>query len=129
MKKKSIDTTIRALLLGSTLLLTACGGSSSTSATDVAEAPATAASPTLSFSQTKIFRFAWTDVTDATFYRLQENPDGITGFSRVGADIAQGTETVDLVVPLHARINAQYMLQSCNATGCIDSAASPSATA
>jgi len=91
--------------------------------TDAVEAPTTAAIPSMSFAQTKIFRFTWTDVTDATFYQLQENPDGVTGFSNVGAEIAQGTGTVDLVVPLHARVNAQYMLQSCNAAGCIDSAA------
>jgi len=83
--------------------------------------PASAAVPTLSFTQVKLFRFSWTDVADATFYRLLENPDGVSGFSPVGADIPAGTEQYDHEVPLYARVNARYILQSCNAAGCTDS--------
>jgi len=83
--------------------------------------PVTAALPILSFSAVKNFRFDWTDVSDATHYRLMENPDGVSGFLQVGSDIAQGMEGVDHVVPLYKRLNAVYILQSCNASGCIDS--------
>ncbi len=83
--------------------------------------PAAAATPSLSFAQSKVFRFSWTDEADATYYQLLENPDGASGFTQVGSDIPQGTQTFDHIVPLYARINAQYILQSCNATGCTSS--------
>ena len=57
-----------------------------------------------------------------TYYKLLENPDERSGFTQVGDDIDAGVETVDHIVPLYTRINAQYILQSCNATGCADSA-------
>jgi len=73
------------------------------------------------FTATRAFRFSWTDISDATFYRLLESADGASGFTQVGSDIAQGTQITDLVVHLYRRINAQYILQSCNAVGCTDS--------
>ncbi|MEW5251631.1 histidine kinase [Microbulbifer discodermiae] len=72
---------------------------------------------TLSFEAVKRFRFDWTDVEDATHYRLLENPDGLSGFSAVGGDVGQGTETLVLEVPLYARANAQYILQDCRGEG------------
>jgi hypothetical protein len=65
-------------------------------------------------------RFSWSDVGDATLYRLHENSDGISGFSQVGGDILSGVQTVDLSVPLFERTNASYMLWSRNDTGCND---------
>ncbi|MCF6363548.1 MAG: FG-GAP repeat protein [Gammaproteobacteria bacterium] len=91
--------------------------------TFTADVPAAAAMPALSFEPVKIFRFSWTDVDTATHYKLLENPDGKSGFTQVGEDIPQDTESIDHVVPLYARINGQYVLQSCNAAGCRDSAA------
>jgi len=90
--------------------------------TNVNEMPVAAATPALGF-ESKTFRFTWADVADATFYRLLENPDGITGFAQVSNDINQGIQAVDHIVSLYARVNAQYILQSCNAEGCSDSAA------
>jgi hypothetical protein len=87
--------------------------------TVVNSAPVTPATALLSFD-IKTFRFTWTDVSDATFYRLLENPDGVSGFSQVGTDIIQGLQTADHVVPLYKRINASYILQSCNNVGCTD---------
>ena len=84
------------------------------------DAPDTAATTTLTFD-TKTFRFAWTDVSDATYYRLLENPDGLSGYNNVSGDIPQGMQTFDHIVPLYNRINASYILQSCNANGCTDS--------
>jgi len=74
---------------------------------------------TLSFD-IKTFRFTWTDEPNATHYRLLENPDGISGYSQVGGDIPQGTETFDHIVPLYKRINASYILQSCIDVDCTD---------
>jgi len=88
--------------------------------TDVAEVPDVAATPALGLDL-KAFRFTWSDVADATFYRLLENPDGVSGFSQVGGDIPAGDEHYDHSVPLYARVNARYLLQSCNPTGCTDS--------
>ncbi len=83
--------------------------------------PASAAVPRLEYTPVKTFRFTWNDVDGATFYRLLENSDGSSGFNPVGDDIAAGTETFDHEVPLYQRLNAQYILQSCNAGGCTDS--------
>jgi len=102
------------LIVGLLLTLSACGGGNNTT-------PATAATLTLGFSAVKTFNFSWTDVSDATFYRIQEQKEVGQGFTQVGADITKGTQSNTLVVPLYARINAQYILQSCNLVGCIDS--------
>ena len=94
--------------------LAACGGGGGGSKS----APATAANPTLSFNAIKTFHFTWTDVSDATHYKLMENADGVSGFTQVGSDIPQGTESIDHVVPLYARLNGQYILLSCNGDAC-----------
>ncbi|MEQ5836246.1 FG-GAP repeat protein [Marinobacter sp. NFXS9] len=75
----------------------------------------------LSIESVKTFRFDWADVAGATEYRLLENPDGMSGFTQAGEAIEPGTETLGLTVPLYARVNAQYILQACNAGGCVDS--------
>jgi hypothetical protein len=98
----------------------ACGGGGGGGSEDEEPAPITAANPTLGFD-IKTFRFTWTDLPGSTHYRLLENPDGFSGFSQVGSDIPQGTETVDHVVPLYMRINASYILQTCNGSDCNDS--------
>ncbi len=114
-------------------VLTACGGggggggggtgvSPPPPPPPTAAAPAAAASPTLAFAATKTFVFTWTDVVDATHYKLLENPDSSSGFVQVGSDIPQGDQIFRHVVPLYLRLNAQYILQSCNPTGCTNSA-------
>ena len=112
--------------------LVACGGGGSAPSPTPAPAPApapapgpgpaTAANPTLTFNAIKTFHFTWTDVSDATHYKLMENPDGVSGFTQVGSDITQGTQNVDHVVPLYARLNGQYILQTCFGDICNDSA-------
>ena len=96
--------------------LVACGGGGAP-----APVPTTAATPTLTFNTIKTFHFTWTDVNDATHYKLLENADGVSGFVQVGSDIPQGAQSVDRIVPLFKRINASYILQSCNTIGCADS--------
>jgi len=117
----------RTLLLASIYMMGILGvvasggnGGSGGSSGDDEPAPITAANPTLGFD-IKTFRFTWTDVPGSTHYRLLENPDGFSGFSQVGSDIPQGTETVDHIVPLYMRINASYILQTCNGSDCNDS--------
>jgi hypothetical protein len=112
------------------LVISACGGGSGGSSSNsnaitelVLIEPSSAASLSLSFQQTKQFVFSWTDVGDATEYRLMENSDGSSGFTQIGDAIASGIETVSITVPLYQRVNAQYLLQSCNGSSCIDSEA------
>lgn len=85
-----------------------------------AEIPITSANPTATLD-IKTFRFTWTDVPNATHYRLLENPDGISGFSQVGSDIPPAVGIFDHYVPLHKRINAQYIFQTCFGSVCADS--------
>ena len=93
--------------------LQGCGGGSSSN-----PPPAT----TLSWSvpQTKTFHFTWSDISGETEYRLMENPDGVSGYTRV-ATIAANSTSYDLIVSLPKRVTARYILQSCNSGGCADS--------
>lgn len=114
------------ILSGMTLItLVACGGSSGSDNTElettVGPEPSDPGVPRLTLIAAKGFTFDWVDVRDASFYRLMENPDGLSGFSQVGSDIPQGIETTTIIVPLYQRFNAQYILQSCDAGGCTDS--------
>jgi len=86
----------------------------------VVEIPTVASNVRLVFEQTKLFHFEWDGVEDATFYRLFENKDGVSTNQLISGDI-RGEKIFDHKVPLYARLKAQYMLQSCNDLGCIDS--------
>lgn len=79
--------------------------------------------PSLTIEPIKQFRFDWPASDDATHYRILENPDGRSGFTDVSGDIPAGTESFVMEVALHARANAQYILQRCNSDGCSDSRA------
>lgn len=84
--------------------------------------------PSLSFEANKTFRFSWAPAANTTHYKLLENPDGASGFEQVGDDIPAAEDAtedavqVDHVVPLYARTQARYVVQSCAAGGCQDSA-------
>lgn len=99
------------------IVLTACGGSTATLT------PATAATLSMSFTPTKTFRFTWTDVSDATYYKLKEAITVGSGYTSVDDNIASTgmANSIDHVVPLYGRLNAKYILQSCNSIGCTDS--------
>ena len=108
------------------LLLAACSGGGSGSGGDGdaspnIEKPTNAALPVLSLTAAKGLTFTWTDEADASYYRVQENPDGSSGFTQVGVDIPQGNGTYTITIPLHKGLNARYILQTCNAAGCTDS--------
>lgn len=92
--------------------LAGCGGGS-------AIIPSAPSDATLQYD-IKTFRFTWTDVEDATHYKLLENSDGNTGYVQVGNDIAQGVQSFNHYVALFQRINASYILQACNSNGCVD---------
>ncbi len=67
----------------------------------------------LAFTPIKGFSFTWDNDPNADHYELLENPDGSSGFSQVGADIAAGSNNHTLIVPLYQRVSARYRLASC----------------
>ena len=69
----------------------------------------------------KNFRISWQPSAGADFYRVLENPDGLSGFSQISEDIASSMQSFDHRVALYNRVNARYMVQACNASGCVDS--------
>ena len=79
--------------------------------------PATPDTPSLSYG-VKTFTFSWSPVNEATYYRLLENPDGVSGYSPIGGDIVATTFSDALSVPLWKRLNASYVLEACNSAGC-----------
>jgi|TARA_B110000902_G_scaffold266241_2_gene353228 hypothetical protein len=112
------------IIITSFIFISACGGGggggSNAPATDTT-AISRAAALSLSFEQTKLFTFSWTDIPDATEYRLLENPDSNSGFNQVGSAIPQGTQTTSITAPLYKRFNAQYILQTCTGNACTNS--------
>lgn len=114
----STEKTMQTKLLTVATLAAMLGGCSGS---DSQAPPAVAASSVLSFAANKTFRFTWADVGDATYYQLMENPDGVSGYIQVGSNIAQGNGVANHIVPLFSRVNAQYILKSCNTFGCTSS--------
>lgn len=48
-------------------------------------------------------------------------PDSSSGFTQVGSESPRGRSVLTTWAPLYARLDAQYILQSCNTAGCTDS--------
>ena len=97
--------------------LMACGSSLGTE-TLVVTPPASAL--TMSFTPTKAFRFTWPAATGATYYNLKEAATVGSGYTLVKKTTAT---SFDHVVPLYARLNAKYILESCSDTACSTSTA------
>jgi hypothetical protein len=70
---------------------------------------------TMSFTPTKAFRFNWPAATNATYYNLYEAATIASGYSLI--ETTKET-SFDHVVPLYARLNAKYMLESCSESAC-----------
>ena len=69
----------------------------------------------------KTFRIAWQPSPDAQFYRVLENPDGVSGFTDISGELAASMTSFDHIVALYSRVNAMYVVQSCDDQGCVDS--------
>jgi len=122
----NIVSTIRCALTVLFILgLAACGGSGGGggggSSAGGGGTPPNAPVLDLLPTSVKTFHFTWADVSGETEYRLLENPDGFWGYTQI-AGIAANSVNYDLVVSLPKRINARYILQACNASGCSSSA-------
>jgi hypothetical protein len=105
--------------------LSACSSSSNT--VTKPDSP----SPSVSINAIKSYTFSWSQVADATHYKLLENADGMSGFTQVGNNIAASATNYEHIIPLYNRLNAEYILQACNSAGCSDSsmlAAAPTAS-
>jgi hypothetical protein len=70
---------------------------------------------TMSFTRTKAFSFSWLPATNATHYKLHEAVTNESPYTLINETM--GT-SFDHVVPLYARLNAKYMLQSCSDSAC-----------
>jgi len=70
----------------------------------------------------KIFRLRWQPSAGAQFYRVLENPDGVSGYQLISNDLDASAQSYDHEVALFSRFNARYIVQACNASGCVDSA-------
>jgi trimeric autotransporter adhesin len=73
----------------------------------------------LGFSPIKRFDFRWEAVADAEWYELLESPAPGEPFAPLRVDI-EG-ESLALVMPLHLRHEASYVLRACNPVGCSES--------
>ncbi len=64
--------------------------------------------------------FSWVDVDGADYYLLVENADGHSGFAQVGENIPAGTLNVTRHIAVHLVdfVNAQYIIEACNVSGC-----------
>jgi len=69
----------------------------------------------------KTFRISWQPITGIDFYRVLENPDGVSGFTQITGDLEPSTQSLDHRVALYSKVNARYIVQACNASGCVDS--------
>lgn len=73
----------------------------------------------LSFKPTKLLQFNWEAAEHAEFYRLWENPDGLSGFSQISSDLAAQSTGFQLRVPLYTRLRASYLLEACRGDQCV----------
>lgn len=120
-------TAARAAAFALAALLSACGGNGggAPSSATVAFPPAAAlTAPVLALTPTaiKAFHFSWAGVAGASEYRLLEDADGTSGYTLI-ATLPAGSTQIDHAVFLPERINARYLLQACQASACVDSAA------
>jgi hypothetical protein len=99
------------------------GGIAGANVTSVAITCAAAlpAAPTVSLGfGVKELRFTWPAVDGADFYRLSENPDGVSGYTQVATNIT--ALSYNHTIPVHRRLNASYIVDACNSAGCTASA-------
>ena len=69
----------------------------------------------------KTFRIIWQATPSANSYKVFENPDGVSGFVEISDELDANTTSLDHRVALYSRVNARYLVQSCNSQACVDS--------
>ena len=71
----------------------------------------------------KTFRITWEPREGAQSYRVFENSNGVAGFSPISDPLDTSTLSYDHRVALYLRVNASYLVETCYATGCVNSEA------
>jgi hypothetical protein len=73
----------------------------------------------IAFAPTQL-HFTWTSVIGAEFYRVMQEPDGVSAFTKVGADIAAPAVGLNLDIPVNPEDQTfvRYALDACNPIGC-----------
>src|SRR5690606_27309682 len=127
--------TLTVSLLVASVLLAACGGSyndndSSSSSSSITSSSISSSSSSSSVGNVqwpdvnvtsaapRTLTFSWTPVGGATHYKLLKNSDGSSGYVQVGEDLATTNATDHVSAHLHDWVNALYLVEACNATGC-----------
>ncbi len=101
-------------------VLFGCGGGGGSSREVERIQPPSPADLELDYKPTKTLAFTWEDQTAANHYRIYESADGVSEFVEI-ADVANGVEKFEHVVPLYARLNAKYRLDTCYDNACSES--------
>ncbi len=102
-------------------VLFGCGGGGGGSSREVERIQSpTPADLELDYKPTKTLAFTWKDQAAANRYRIYESADGVSEFVEI-ADVSNGVEKFDHVVPLYARLNAKYRLDTCYDNACSQS--------
>jgi hypothetical protein len=98
------------------------GSIASANVTNVAvRCTAPPAAPTVSLGfGVKELKFTWPVASGADFYRLSENPDGVSGYAQIATNLT--TLSYNHTIPVHRRLNASYIVEACNSAGCTGSA-------
>jgi hypothetical protein len=130
--------TLLFTLLGASLLLNACGGSSnksnsSNSSSSSSSSHAFSSTPVtapgsgtwpdvkVSANGTKTLKFDWTAVSGATYYKLLKKADSTSAYAQVGSDFTANTVVDPVSVHLNDWVNSRYKVQACDTSGCKDS--------
>ncbi len=89
-----------------TLLITACSGGGS------GNTDANMFNINVISGGVKTLTFSWNAYSGASYYKLQVNPDGASGYTQQGTDIV-GT-TAAIVIPVHLTdwVNASYLIEA-----------------
>ena len=69
----------------------------------------------------KELHWSWAAASRADYYRLWEDPDGVSGYRQVGGDLTTTEYRMEIAVYRHDWAQARYKVMACNAVGCIDS--------
>ncbi len=70
---------------------------------------------------TKTFRISWEQSTGATYYQVLENQSGTSGFVPVSVQLPADVLFYNHRVALFKSLNARYVVEACNASGCTSS--------
>src|SRR5690606_9046462 len=86
--------------------------------------PVRAAEPTVAVTGIKTLTFSWGNEPGAAYYQLYEQPDPQSGFVALSEELNAGTLQHRAEISLHWRVQARYLLKSCDAAGqCAESGA------